>query len=67
MRTQAILADLIHLQEKPSKVGPETALECGRRAIWEMLYADDACIVSRSTRGLGRIMAVFVEVSAHLV
>ena len=27
-----------------------------------MLYADDACIVSRSTRGLGRMMAVFVEV-----
>ena len=28
-----------------------------------MLYADDACIVSRSPRGLGRMMAVFVEVS----
>ena len=56
-----ILADLIHLQEQPSKVGPETALECVRRAIWGMLYADDACIVSRSPRGLGR-MAVFVEV-----
>ena len=28
-----ILADLIHLQEQPSKVGPETALECVRRAI----------------------------------
>ena len=27
-----------------------------------MLYADDACIVSRSTRGLGRMMVVFVEV-----
>ena len=27
-----------------------------------MLYADDACIVSRSPRGLGRMMAVFVEV-----
>ena len=27
-----------------------------------LLYADDACIVSRSTRGLGRMMAVFVEV-----
>ena len=26
------------------------------------LYADDACIVSRSPRGLGRMMAVFVEV-----
>ena len=26
------------------------------------MYADDACIVSRSPRGLGRMMAVFVEV-----
>ena len=57
-----ILADLIHLQEQPSKVGPETALECVRRTIWGVLYADDACIVSRSPRGLGRMMAVFVEV-----
>ena len=57
-----ILADLIHLQEQPSKVDPETELECVRRAIWGMLYADDACIVSRSPRGLGRMMAVFVEV-----
>ena len=57
-----ILADLIHLQEQPSKVGPETALECVRRAIWGMQYADDACIVSRSPRGLERMMAVFVEV-----
>ena len=29
-----ILADLIHPQEQPSKIGPETALECVRRAIW---------------------------------
>ena len=58
----SILADLIHLQKQPSKVGPETALECVRRAIWGMLYADDACIVSRSQGGLGRMMAVFVEV-----
>ena len=28
-----ILADLIHLQEQSAKVGPETALECVRRAI----------------------------------
>ena len=27
-----------------------------------MLYAKDACIVSRSPRGLGRMMAVFVDV-----
>ena len=57
-----ILADLIHPQEQPSKVGPKTALECVRRAIWGMLYADDACIVSRSPCGLGRMLAVFVEV-----
>ena len=58
-----ILADLVHLQEKqPSEVGPETALRCVRPAIWGMLYADDACIVSRSPRGLERIMVVFVEV-----
>ena len=57
-----ILADVIHLQEQSSKVGPGTALEFVRRAIWEMLYADDACIVSRSPRGLGRMMEVFVEV-----
>ena len=57
-----ILADLIHLHEQSSKVGPETALEYVRRTIWGMLYADDACIVSRSPRGLGRMMAVFVEV-----
>ena len=40
-----ILADLVHLHKQPSKVGPETALEYVRRAIWGMLYADDACIV----------------------
>ena len=57
-----ILADLIHLNEQPSKVGLETALECVRRAIWGMLDANDACIVLRSPRGLGRMVAVFVEV-----
>ena len=62
-----ILADLIHLHEQPSKVGPETALECVGRAIWGVLYADDACIVSRSPRGLGRMMAVFVEVFGAFV
>ena len=56
-----ILAGLIHLQEQPSKDGPESALECVRCPIWGMLYADDGCIVS-SPRGLGRMMAVLVEV-----
>ena len=62
VRAQAHSRILIPLQEQPSKVGIETALDCVRRTIWGMLYADDACIVSRSPRGLGRMMAVFVEV-----
>ena len=57
---EGILA-LAHLQEPPSKVGRETALECVRRAIWGTLYAEYTCIVSRSPRGLERMVAVFVE------
>ena len=57
-----ILADLVHLQEQPTKVGPEMAMECVRRAVWGMLYADDACIVSRSPQGLERMMATLVDV-----
>ena len=33
-----------------------------RRAVWDMLYADDACIVSRSPQGLAKMMEVIVEV-----
>ena len=45
-----ILADLIYLQEQRSKVGPETALECVRRAISGMLYADDVRRVAVAAR-----------------
>ena len=57
-----ILADLVHHREQPAKVGPETALECGRRAVWGMLYAEDACVVSRSPQGIERMMATLVFV-----
>ena len=50
------------LQEQPAKVGPGTAMECIRRAVWGMLYADDVCIVSRSPQGLERMMATLVDV-----
>ena len=43
-------------------MGPETALECVRRAVWGMLCADNACIVSRSPRALELMMAVIVKV-----
>ena len=54
-----ILTDLIHLQEQPAKVCPETAKECVRRAVWGMLYTDDACIVSRSPRMMATLFDVF--------
>ena len=33
-----------------------------RRAVWGMLYADDACIVARSPQGLTKMMEGIVEV-----
>lgn len=53
------LANLVHLKEPP--VGPEMALKCFRPVVWRMLYANDACIMSRPLRGLGLIMAVIVD------
>ena len=60
-----ILADLIHLQEQPSKVGPETALECVRRVIWGMLYAEEAGRGRRA--GWGGCWRSSSKTSAHLV
>ena len=43
-------------------MGAETPLERARRAVWGMLYADDAGVVSRSQEGLTRMMTLIVEV-----
>ena len=56
-----ILADLVHLKQS-GKVDSEMELECVRRAVWGMLYDDDACIVSQSPRGLELVMVVIVKV-----
>ena len=58
----AILAERVHLKEPPTSMGPEPAMDYVRRAVWGMLYADDACIVSRSPQGLAKIMEVIIEV-----
>ena len=57
-----ILAELVHLKEPLTLIGPEPALDYVRRAVWGMLYADDACVVSRSPQGLAKMMEVIVEV-----
>ena len=56
-----VLQELPSLKDQPSMVGPETVQDCAWRAILRMLYADDACIVSKSLRGSERMMAVFLE------
>ena len=58
----AILAELVHLKETSTSMGPESAMDYDRRAVWGMLYADDACIVSRSPRGFAKMIEVIVEV-----
>ena len=58
----AILAELVHLKEPPTSMGPELAMDYVRHVVWGMLYADNACIVSRSPQGLAKMMEVIVEV-----
>ena len=50
-----ILAEVAYLKESPTSMGLEPAMNYVRRAVWGMLYADDACIVSRSPQGLAKM------------
>ena len=58
----AILAELLHLKEPSTSMGPDSAMDYVRRGVWDTLYADDACTVSRSPQGLVKMMEVIVEV-----
>ena len=58
----AILSKLVHLKESSTSMGPEPSMDYVRRAVWGMLYADDACKVSQSPQGLAKMMEVIVEV-----
>ena len=51
-----ILAKLVHLMEPPTSMGPEPAMDYVHRAVWSMLYTDDACIVSRLPQGLAKMI-----------
>ena len=57
-----ILAELVYLKEPPTSMRPEPAMDYVRRAVWGMLCADDACIVSRLPQGLANIMEIIVEI-----
>ena len=53
---KVIMENLVFLKEETETVGPMTLLDKVRRALWAMLYADDAGVVSMSDDGLARMM-----------
>ena len=59
-----IVSDLVYLDDAPKsedgRPREEGTLEMFRRAVWGMLYADDAGVVSTSPRGLIRMIDVIV-------
>ena len=55
------MRDLVYLEEEAGG-GRGTLLDRVRRAVWGMLYADDAGVVSKSAEGLARMMTIIVEV-----
>ena len=60
-----IVPDLVHLWEdlKENAAGISSdPLACVRRAVWGMLYANDAGIASKSPEGLAKMMTVIVTV-----
>ena len=56
-----ILAELKPLKKPPTSMRPESAMDYVRRAVWGLLYADDACIVLRVPWGLAKMREVIVE------
>ena len=59
-----IVSDLVYLDDAPKgedgRPREEGTLEMVRRAVWGVLYTDDAGVVSTSPRGLARMMDVIV-------
>ena len=62
-----ILEELVFLDEGSGSRSDETLLYRVRRAVWGMLFANDAGIVSRSPAGLARMMMVTWSYSVRLV
>ncbi|MEP5351923.1 MAG: reverse transcriptase domain-containing protein, partial [Luteolibacter sp.] len=60
---EAIVGDLVQLSDAGvAGTEEQEPLACVRRAVWGMLYADDAGIVSKSAEGLAKMMTVIVTV-----
>ena len=58
---EAIVRHLIQISDaRVVKTEEREPLACARRAVWAMLYADDAGIVSMSVEGLAKMMTIIV-------
>ena len=60
-----IVRDLVHLEENLEENAAGVSsdpLACVRRAVWGMLYADDAGTVSNLAEGLANMVTVIVTV-----
>ncbi|CAB1118616.1 unnamed protein product [Ectocarpus sp. CCAP 1310/34] len=60
---EVTLGDLVYLEEEAG-TRAMTPLERVRKAVWGMLYADDAEFVSRSAEGLARMMTSIGEIGS---
>ena len=58
----SILAELVHLKDSPTSMGPELTMDYVRHAVWGMLYADGACIIVSVCRRGSQMMEVIVGV-----
>ena len=48
--------------EPSTSMERKPAMDYARRAVWGMLYVDDACIVSWSSQGLAKMMEAIVDI-----
>ena len=62
-----ILAELVHLKEPLTSMEPNPAKVYIRRAVWGILYVNCDCIVSRSPKGLAKMVRIIVEVCRAFV
>ena len=61
-KDMAILTEVVHQKEQPTSMRLESTMDLVRRAVWGMLYAVDAGIVSRSPQELAKMMELIVDV-----
>ena len=61
-RSRTFSKYLVHLKEEPITPGPKTELGYVEQAVWGMLDADDACVISQSPQGLTKMISIFVQI-----